>query len=108
MSQEEPGIVVVERGIDKAELRRLVNLYFGDMVKIVVDVRRRVAAVGGELHADAKLLDPSDTERLRACYERILALVDLTVQVQDRPSRACIPQRRAPCYSPGAWWSTKR
>jgi hypothetical protein len=54
MNQEAPGIVVIERRIDPAELRRLVDLYFGDMVKFVVDVRRRVAAVGGELHADAE------------------------------------------------------
>ena len=54
MSQEAPGIVVVDRRIDPVELRRIVALYFGDMVKIVVDVRRRVAAVGGELHADAE------------------------------------------------------
>ena len=54
MSQEAAGIVIVEQSIDPVELRRLVDLYFGDMVKIVVDVRRRVAAVGGELHADAE------------------------------------------------------
>ena len=36
------------------ELRRIVALYFGDMVKVVIDVRRRMAAVGGELHADAE------------------------------------------------------
>ena len=54
MSQEAPGIVVVDRRIDPVELRRIVALYFGDMVKIVIDVRRRVAAVGGELHADAE------------------------------------------------------
>jgi hypothetical protein len=54
MSQEAPGIVVAERRIDPAELRRLVDLYFGDMVKFVADVRKGVAAVGGELHADAE------------------------------------------------------
>ena len=54
MSQEAPGIVVVDRRIDPAELRRIVALYFGHMVKVVIDVRRRVAAVGGELHADAE------------------------------------------------------
>ncbi len=54
MSQDAPDIVVIESRIDPAELRRLVDLYFGDMVKFVVDVRRRVAAVGGELHADAE------------------------------------------------------
>ena len=54
MSQEAPGIVVVDRRIEPMELRRIVALYFGDMVKIVIDVRRRMAAVGGELHADAE------------------------------------------------------
>jgi uncharacterized protein DUF5674 len=54
MAQERPGVVVVDRRIDPAELRRLLELYFGEMVKFVVDVRRRIAAVGGELHADAE------------------------------------------------------
>ena len=56
MTQESAGIVVVDRRIAPAELRRLVALYFQDMVKLVVDVRRRVVAVGGELHADAEQL----------------------------------------------------
>jgi hypothetical protein len=47
-------IVVVERRLDPAELARLVELFFEDMVKYVVDVRRGVAAVGGDLHADAE------------------------------------------------------
>jgi hypothetical protein len=46
----------MEHRLDPAELARLVRLYFEDMVKYVVDVRRRVAAVGGELHADAEQL----------------------------------------------------
>lgn len=56
----DPGIVVVRGSrIDPAELRRLLGLYFEDMVKYVVDVERGVAAVGGEMHADAEqvLLD---------------------------------------------------
>jgi len=56
MSQALPGIVIVDRRIEPADLRRLVVLYFKDMVKLVVDVRRGVVAVGGELHADAELL----------------------------------------------------
>jgi hypothetical protein len=56
MSQELPGIVIVDRRIEPADLRRLVVLYFKDMVKLVVDVRRGVVAVGGELHADAEQL----------------------------------------------------
>lgn len=35
-----------------AELRALAAEQFGDMVKAVVDVRRRVMAIGGELHSD--------------------------------------------------------
>ena len=49
-------VVVIERRIEPAELKRLVERFFSDMVKLVVDIRRRVIAVGGELHADAELL----------------------------------------------------
>jgi hypothetical protein len=54
------GIVIVRHGrIVASELRRLVDLYFEDMVKYVVDIERGLAAVGGEMHADAEqvLLD---------------------------------------------------
>jgi hypothetical protein len=47
-------VIVREHRIDPAELRRLVLLYFEDMVKYVVDVSRGVIAVGGEMHADAE------------------------------------------------------
>jgi hypothetical protein len=55
----ENDIVIIDQRIESSELARLVRLFFGDMVKYVVDVERRVAAVGGELHADAeqRLLD---------------------------------------------------
>lgn len=51
-----PDIVLVDRKLDRSELARLVGAYFEDMVKYVVDVERRIAAVGGELHADAEKL----------------------------------------------------
>ncbi len=56
---------MVTSRIERAELARLVDLYFQDMVKYVVDVRRRVAAVGGELHADGEhlLLDDGSQQR---------------------------------------------
>jgi hypothetical protein len=52
-------VILRNERIDPAELRRLVDLFFEDMVKYVVDVGRGVAAVGGEMHADAEqaLLD---------------------------------------------------
>jgi hypothetical protein len=53
---EGPGIVVLEQRIASSELRRLLERFFVDMVKIVVDVERRVVAIGGELHADAEAL----------------------------------------------------
>jgi len=45
--------------MQRAEVARLVHLFFDDMVKFVVDIERGIAAVGGELHADgeAKLLE---------------------------------------------------
>jgi len=49
-------IVVTDLRLDQAELARLVREGFGDMVKFVVDIRRRVVAVGGQLHADAESL----------------------------------------------------
>ena len=52
---ETSDIVVVEQRIDPADLARLLPL-FGDMVKYVVDIESRFAAVGGELHADAEQL----------------------------------------------------
>lgn len=66
MSDHGPEIVIVEARIESAELKRLVGRHFEGMVKYVVDIGREVAAVGGELHADAErlLLDhgsrPSD------------------------------------------------
>ena len=46
-----PTIVITDQRLDRAELARLVREHFRDMVKFVVDVSRRVVAVGGELHA---------------------------------------------------------
>lgn len=56
MTEGPPDIVVVDQRIDPGELARLVRLFFEDMVKYVVDVDRRLAAVGGELQADAEQL----------------------------------------------------
>ena len=51
-----PSIVVVSAPIEPGELSRLVALFFGDMVKLVIDVERKLVAVGGELHADAEAI----------------------------------------------------
>jgi hypothetical protein len=58
------GIVVVRDGrIEGSELRRLVDLFFEDMVKYVVDVERGAIALGGEMHADAEQLLLDDGSR---------------------------------------------
>ena len=49
-------VIVRDVRLPPEELRRLVGLYFEDMVKYVVDVARGIAAVGGEMHADAEQL----------------------------------------------------
>jgi len=59
----EPDIVLVQARLDRAELQRLVQRHFEDMVKFVVDVARGVAAVGGELHADEEALLLDDGSR---------------------------------------------
>jgi hypothetical protein len=47
---------IVESPIALDEVRRMAREQFGDFVKAVVDVDRRVMAVGGELHADEEAL----------------------------------------------------
>jgi len=63
MDSDSPGIVILRERISQAELSRLVKRYFEDMVKFVVDVRRNVIAVGGELHADAEQVLLEDGSR---------------------------------------------
>lgn len=52
-------IRIVKEKIPISELQKLAEEIFGEFVKAVVDLQKRVMAVGGELHADAEavLLD---------------------------------------------------
>ena len=43
---------ILRSATSRARLASLAEVQFGDMVKAVVDVRRRVMAIGGELHSD--------------------------------------------------------
>lgn len=45
-------IIIVAKTISKEELKRLAGMRFGDLIKAVVDIKRGIMAVGGELHAD--------------------------------------------------------
>lgn len=53
---DDPQIVITDTPLPRPQLAQLVAHWFRDMVKVVVDVRRGVIAVGGELHADAEAL----------------------------------------------------
>ena len=56
-------VVLRSERIAPAELRRLVDLFFEDMVKYVIDVERGVVAVGGEMHSDAEQVLLEDGSR---------------------------------------------
>jgi hypothetical protein len=60
---DQPRLVTDQ--ISKAELCILAAERFGDLVKAVVDIRRDIIAVGGELHADeeALLLDDGSNQQ---------------------------------------------
>lgn len=63
MTGRVPDIVVLTERIAPEALKELVARFFEDMVKYVVDVERGVAAVGGELHADAEAVLLEDGSR---------------------------------------------
>jgi len=47
---------IVRDKISIEELKKLAESMFGDFVKAVVDVEKKIMAVGGELHADEEAL----------------------------------------------------
>jgi len=57
-------IEIIRAPITRAHLSSLAEAQFGDMVKAVVDVERRVMAIGGELHSDeeAALIDDGSAQ----------------------------------------------
>ena len=63
MSEPAPEIILISETIATRQLADLVERFFTDMVKYVVDVERGIAAVGGELHADAEQLLLEDGSR---------------------------------------------
>ena len=46
--------MILRARVEPATLQRLVGLHFEGMAKFVVDVERRILALGGEMHADAE------------------------------------------------------
>lgn len=54
---------IVRDPVPRSEIRALAAEQFGDMVKAVVDLKRGVMAIGGELHADEESLLLDDGSR---------------------------------------------
>ncbi|MEK7512011.1 MAG: DUF5674 family protein [Patescibacteria group bacterium] len=48
--------LITDEKITRAELKKVAEQRFGDLVKAVVDVEKKIMAIGGELHADEELL----------------------------------------------------
>lgn len=46
------AIKIISQPISRGALTELAQETFGDMIKAVVDIERKVMALGGELHAD--------------------------------------------------------
>lgn len=47
---------IIATPISLPELKTIAQEHFGDMVKAVVDIEKKIMAVGGELHADEEAL----------------------------------------------------
>lgn len=47
---------IIRTPISKDKLKHIAKDQFGDFVKAVVDIRREIMAIGGELHADEEVL----------------------------------------------------
>ena len=94
MGDATPDIVVVRERIAAADLAALVERFFGDMVKYVVDVRREVGAIGGELHADAEQVLLEDGSRQEDLWganyypgRGAEACIEFTSLINIRPSQ---------------------
>ena len=66
------SIVIVDHPVDITLLARFVAALFEDMVKLVVDTRRRIVGIGGELHADAEQLLLEDSSQQADLWGRQL------------------------------------
>lgn len=49
-------IKIIQSRISEEELKAFLGKPFLDMIKFVVDIRREIIALGGELHSDAEAL----------------------------------------------------
>jgi len=56
-------IKIVKDKISLEEVKKMASENFGDMIKAVVDLKKEIIALGGELHADAEQVLLDDNSR---------------------------------------------
>lgn len=56
LEQSSDKIQIISNHIARVELKTVAEQRFGDMVKAVVDIEKKIMAIGGELHADEEAL----------------------------------------------------
>lgn len=49
-------IKIIDKKITESELREIAKDFYGDMIKGVVDIERKILAMGGEYHIDANMV----------------------------------------------------
>ena len=49
-------IIIIKEPITRAELRKIAEKRYGDLVKAAVDIKQSIMAVGGELHIDEEMV----------------------------------------------------
>lgn len=50
------SIHIINKKISRQQLQRIAEKRYGDMAKAVVDIKKGIIAVGGELHADEEAI----------------------------------------------------
>lgn len=48
-------LILVDKKIPKSKLSEVAQERFGDLIKAVVDIKRRIMIIGGELHSDEEV-----------------------------------------------------
>ncbi len=48
------GIIIVNQSISRGQLNDIAKEYYEDLIKGVVDIKREVVALGGEMHVDSE------------------------------------------------------
>jgi len=81
MADDAPDIGIVERRLEPDQHASLSPARWS-----AFSLDQQILMIGNEMNRAARLLRPADRASLTLAYERVLRLVDLTVEVQARPT----------------------